>query len=114
MRVTLIAALIPSSNAANRRFGGSESYFHSLGNRGRVGFSGGWYETVWAIRRYNGVRNFSAGLSTRCRLNCLGQCQAHAAPSYRARQIGRGAALSRSIEKRLVTFRNGTAAIRRR
>ncbi len=34
--------------------------------------------------------------------------------STRARQIGSGAALSRSIEKRLVTFRNGTAAIRRR
>jgi hypothetical protein len=34
--------------------------------------------------------------------------------SFRTHQIGSGAAFSRSMEKRLVTFRNGTAAINRR
>jgi hypothetical protein len=43
MQVILIAALIPASNAANRRFRGSESYFPVWENPGRVGFSGGWY-----------------------------------------------------------------------
>jgi quinol monooxygenase YgiN len=40
--VITTAALIRSSQAANRR-ADSESYFGPLGNRGRVGFRGGWY-----------------------------------------------------------------------
>src|SRR4029077_19451115 len=43
MQVILIAAPIPSSDAANRRFTGSESYCPVLGNPGRVGLSGVWY-----------------------------------------------------------------------
>ena len=49
MRVMATAVLIQSSNAPNRRFGGSGSYFSGFENPGdrwrrRVGISGGWYQ----------------------------------------------------------------------